>query len=308
MKKILVIGSSGFVGSHLTKQLIAEGYSVRCLARNPDKFISDFGNSCEIVKGDISDALSVYKALESMDAVYISIHTLAPQQAGTADKSFMEIEINGLENIVKGCQLHQVNRLIYVTAIGVSADKTDPWTSGRWKAQQFLLNSKLDVTIIQPGMIVGIGGQGFNMVLMNAQKRVAFVVGNGRNKFRCIAIDDLAYNLVGVLNEPHAYGKIYEVGSDDVLSMDQLIDSAADLLGHRHPLKIHIPLGLIRFAAPLIQRIAKSPRGAIKGVLDGLGADMIGNPSAIRVLLPKKPLTYKKAVEAALMVYQKKTT
>ena len=307
MKKILVLGASGFVGSSLVKQLTTDGYMVRCLARTPEKLKNFADRGCEIIKGDIVDALSVEQALESMDAVYISIHTLAPQQAGTASMGFMDIELKGLENIVKGCKLQNVQRLIYVTAIGVSADKTDPWTSGRWKTQQFLLNSGLDVTIIQPGMIVGIGGQGFNMVLANAKKRMAFVVGTGQNKFRCIAIDDLSYYLVGVLNEPLTYGQVYEVGSDDVLSMDQLIDAAADVTGHNHPSKIHIPLGLLRLAAPLIQRIAKAPKGAIKGVFDGIGADMIGDPTAIRNLFPRPLLPYKQAVEAALVVYNQKT-
>ncbi|MEO6685577.1 MAG: NAD(P)H-binding protein, partial [Dyadobacter sp.] len=239
-------------------------------------------------------------------AVYISIHTLAPQHKDTANLGFMDIEMNGLKNIVEGCKMHQVQRLIYVTSLGISAEKKDTWTSGRWKTQQYLLNSGLNVTVIQPGMIVGIGGQGFNMVLANAQKNTAFVVGNGRNKFRCIAIDDLTYNLIGVLNEPKAYGQCFEVGGDDVLTGDQLIDAAAEVTGHRHPRKIHIPLGLLRFAAPLIERIAKSPKGSIKGALGGLGADLIGDPSAIRKLLQRKPLSYKQAVELALKVSQKK--
>ncbi|QMW04622.1 SDR family oxidoreductase [Spirosoma foliorum] len=304
MKKILVIGASGFVGRYLTRQLLADGYQVRCLARNPDK-VKDLAESgCEVVQGDITDKASVQQALESIDAVYVSIHTLAPQHSSTAEQGFMDIEMNGLQNIVEGCQRHQVRRLIYVTSLGISAHSKDAWTRGRWKAQQYLLNSDLDVTIIQPGMIVGIGGQGFNMVLANAQKNLAFVIGSGQNKHRSIAIDDLVYNLIGVLNEPKAFGQCYEVGNDDVLTSDQLIDTAAEVIGHSHPRKIHIPLALLRFAAPLIERMAKSPKGAIKGALDGLGEDMIGNPSAIRALLARKPLSYKEAVSRAFEVYK----
>ena len=306
MKKILIIGASGFIGGYLTRQLVAEGFAVRCMVRNPDKVKELAGIGCEIVKGDFTDPGSVQDALASMDAVYISIHTLAPQHKDTAEQGFMDIEMNALTNIVEGCRKHGVRRLIYVTALGISADAKDAWTAGRWKTQQYLLNSGLDVTVIQPGMIVGIGGQGFNMVLANAQKSTAFVIGNGRNKFRCIAIDDLIYSLIGVLNEPKAYGQCFEVGSDDILTADQLIDEAADVVGHVHPRKVHIPLGLLRFAAPLIERIARSPKGAIKGALGGLGADMIGDPSAIRKLLPRKPLSYKQAVAQTLKVYQNK--
>jgi uncharacterized protein YbjT (DUF2867 family) len=306
MKKILVIGASGFVGGYLTRQLLAEGYEVRCLVRNPEKVKELVAMGCDLVKGDFTDPTSVQHALESIDAVYVSIHTLAPQHKDTAGTGFMDIEMNGLQNIVEGCSMHDVRRLIYVTSLGVSAEAKDAWTSGRWKTQQYLLNSSMDVTVIQPGMIVGIGGQGFNMVLANAQKSTAFVIGNGSNMFRSIAIDDLVYNLIGVLNKPEAYGKCYEVGSDDILTGDQLIDEAADVVGHSRPKKVHIPVGFLRFAAPLIELLVKSPKGSIKGALGGLGADLIGDPSAIRQLLPRKPLSYKQAVAQALKVYQSK--
>jgi uncharacterized protein YbjT (DUF2867 family) len=301
MKKILVIGASGFVGGYLTRQLSAEGYSVRCLVRNPEKVKDLAALGCEIVKGDLSDLSSVQSALDSIDAVYVSVHTLGPQQKETAGLGFMDIEMNGLKNIVEGGKIQRVCRLVYVTSLGISADSEDAWTTGRWKTQQYLLNSGMDVTIIQPGMIVGIGGQGFNMVLANAQKSTAFVLGSGKNRFRCIAIDDLVYNLIGVLNKPEAYGQCYEVGGDDILTGDELIDAASDVTGHAHPKKIHISFALLRFAAPLIELIAKSPKGAIKGALGALGGDMIGDPSAIRKLLIRKPLSYRQAVERALL-------
>ena len=305
MKHILVIGASGFVGSYLARQLLTEGYQVRCLVRDPGKVKALADSGCEIVKGDITDLSSVEPALESIDAVYVTIQTLVPQRVETKDQGFMDIELNGLQNIVESCQRNGVRRLIYVTSIGVSANSKDAWTAGRWKVQEYLLNSGLDVTIIQPGMIVGKGGQCFNMVLANAQKNTAFVIGNGRNKFRCIAIDDLTYDLIGVLNEPQAYGQCYEVGSDDILSSDELIDVAADVVGHSHPSKIHIPLGLLRFAAPLIQLLAKTPKGAMKGAMDSLGQDMIGDPSAIRQLLPRQPVSYREAVNRALKTTKK---
>ncbi|MCF0055028.1 SDR family oxidoreductase [Dyadobacter sp. CY356] len=305
MKNIFVIGASGFVGSYLTRQLLSEGYRVRCLARNPQKMKDLARNGCEIIEGDITDLSSFEHALESMDAVYISIHTLAPQQAGTVDQGFMDIEMSGLQNIVRACEVHKVRRLIYVTSIGISSDSKDAWTRGRWKTQQYLLNSGLDVTVIQPGMIVGSGGQGFNMVLDNAHRSLAFVIGNGHNQFRCIAIDDLVFDLIGILNEPKSYGQCYQVGGDDILSSDQLIDIAAEVAGRPHPKKIHISLALLRLAAPLIERVSKAPKGAIKGALDSLGQDMIGDSSAIRALLGRRPLSYKQAVDLALKMYKK---
>ena len=301
MKKILVIGASGFVGRHVALALQADGQAVRCLARNPSRIQDLDSAGCEIVQGDISDLASMQLALESMQAAYIAIHTLSPQHANTVGQGFMEVEINGLENIVTACRKTGVRRLIYVTFLGAAPDAPSAWVRGRWKAEQFLLNSGLDVTVIRPGQIVGVGGHGFNMMVGQAKRSVAIVMGSGQQRFRNIAVDDLVYYLVGVLNDPRAYGQCYDVGCDDILTTDQMIDIAASVLGRRHPGKFHIPRTLLGALAPLIERMSKFPKGALKGFLDSMKADVIGDPMPIRTILPRPPLSYRQAVEGALI-------
>ena len=304
MKNSLVIGASGFVGRHVTRALLADGYNVRCLARKPANVQELATAGCEIVQGDMLDAASLQAALVSIDAVYVSIHTLSAQATDTTTDSarlgFMDVEMRGLQNIVTACRANGVRRLIYVTFLGVSPDAPSEWVRGRWKTEQFLLKTGLDVTIIRPGMIVGVGGQGFTMMVSNAKRRVAIVMGSGQQKFRSIAIDDLVYYLLGVLQDIRTYGQVYDVGSDDVLTANQLIDAVADSIGQRRPAKFHISRKLIGAVAPLIERIGKLPHGAMNGMIDSLETDMIGNPAAIRTLLPQPPLSNRQAIERAL--------
>jgi uncharacterized protein YbjT (DUF2867 family) len=84
MTKLLIIGASGFVGRRLAQALLSERYAVRCLARHLAKVQELATNGAEIVQGDISDPTSMHRALESVQAAYISIHTLSPQHASTA--------------------------------------------------------------------------------------------------------------------------------------------------------------------------------------------------------------------------------
>ena len=304
MKNSLVIGASGFVGGHVARALLADGYNVRCLVRKPAN-VQDLARAgYEIVQGDMLDLPSLRAALKSMDAVYVSIHTLSAQATNqatdTVQQGFMDVEMSGLQNIVTACRANGVHRLIYVTFLGVSPDAPSEWVRGRWKAEQFLLQTGLDVTIIRPGMIVGVGGQGFNMMVSNAKRRVAMVIGSGQQKFCSIAIDDLVYYLLGVLEDTRTYGQAYDVGSDDVLTANELIDAVADSLGQRRPTKVHIPKRLLGALAPLIERIGKLPGGAMKGMIDSLETDMIGNPAAIQAILPQTPLSNRQAIERAL--------
>jgi uncharacterized protein YbjT (DUF2867 family) len=300
MKKILVIGASGFVGRHVAQALLADGYEVRCLARNPARVQDLAAAGCEIVQGDISDLTSMQRALESIDAAYISVHTLSPQHSTTAGQDFMEVERNGLENIMTACRTHGVHRLIYVTFLGAAPESPSAWVRGRWQAEQSLLNSGLDVTVLRPGQIVGVGGQGFDMMVSQAKRSAAIIMGNGQQKWRNIAIDDLVYYLIGVLNDPRAFGQCYDVGCDDILTTEQMIDTAAEVLGRSHPRKLHLPPTLLGTFAPLIERMSKLPKGSIKGFADSMENDAIGDPSPIRVILPQPPLPYRQAVERAL--------
>ena len=300
MQKILVIGASGFVGGHLARALLADGYEVRCLARNLAKVEDLAALGCEVVQGDISDLASLQLALDSVEAVYISIHTLSPQHANTKGQGFMDVELNGLRNIVAACQTHGVRRLIYLTSLGTGPKTRSEWTRERWKAEQFLLQSGLDVTVIQPGQIVGVGGTGFDMMVSGAKKSVTLMLANGKQKWRNIAVDDLVYYLVGVLNDSRSFGQCYEVGCDNILSNDQMVDVAAEVLGRPHPRKIHVPRRLLRSLAPLIERLSKLPKGSIKGLMDSMTTDAVGDPTPIRAILPRPPLPYREAVERAI--------
>ena len=301
MKKILVIGASGFVGRNVTQQLAADGYSVRCLARKPNKISDLAAAGCEVVQGDISDSASLQKATLSVDAVYISIQTAAAQHATKSSTDFMDVELAGMQNIVNACKQNHVSRIIYISFLGVSHDAKSSWIRGRWKAEQLLLKSGLNATIIRPGMIVGIGGQGFNAVVGNAKKSTAIVMGNGKQRFRCIAISDLVYYLEGVLNEPKAFGQAFDVGGDELYNMDEMIDVVADILNKPHPKKFHLPMGGLRALSFMLEPMMKMQKGALKGLIDSMKTELIGaDPKAIRKILPRPLLTFHQSAEKAI--------
>ncbi|HET6482771.1 MAG TPA: NAD(P)H-binding protein [Actinoplanes sp.] len=298
--KVLVIGASGYLGRQVSRALLSDRRRVRCSARDPERLQDLAAVGCETVRADISDGASMDRALESIDAVYVCIHTLSPQAKGANHQDFMEIEKNGLANVVNACKAQGTQRLIYVTSLGIEPDAQSAWLRGRWQAEQFLLGSGLDVTIIQSGQIVGVGARGFDSLVGQARRPLAIDIGDGQQRALALHVDDLVYYLVGVLDDPRAHGRRFDVGADQALTNDQMIDVIAEVLNRRPPAKVHLPLGLVASFAPLVTRLAKLPPGAIQGALDSLRVDMTGDPDPIRTILPRVPLPYREAVAKAL--------
>jgi uncharacterized protein YbjT (DUF2867 family) len=300
-KPVLVIGATGFLGRRVVAALRAEGHAVRCMVRNPDAAKDLAGESVEVVRGDMLDADAVTRAAASVRAVIVCVHTLSRQTNAAREADFMDVEETGLRAIVAACREQGVSRVLYVTSIGVASDAVSPWLRGRHRTEQLLLGSGLDATVLRPGMIVGHGGDGFSMVERGARGRVAVLLASRAQRFRTIAVTDLARHLVDLIDEPRSFGQAFDVGSDDVFTMDQMIDVAADHLGRAHPAKVHLPRGVIKRLSPLIERAARMPRGALSGLVgDGSDADMIGDATPVRALLTHQARPFQDAMAEAL--------
>ena len=79
--KVLVIGGSGFIGSHVVDKLLAHGHSVRVFDRQPERFRAPLPG-VDYRFGDFADTMALVEALTGVDAVY---HLLSTTLPGTAD-------------------------------------------------------------------------------------------------------------------------------------------------------------------------------------------------------------------------------
>ena len=75
--KCLVTGASGYIGGRLVPDLLAAGYGVRCLARDPSKLDGrPWSGDVEVAAGDAMDAAAVRRALDGVEVAYYLIHSL----------------------------------------------------------------------------------------------------------------------------------------------------------------------------------------------------------------------------------------
>lgn len=248
------------------------------------------------------DAAALDRAVDGASAVIVCVHTLSPQAAAGQKQDYMDVEAEGLHNVAAACIERGVRRVVYVTSIGVAENGASTWLRGRHETEQSLFGSGLNVTVLRPGMIVGRGGAGFSIVARGATKNFAVAIGRPQQKFRTVSVDDLAHDLVDLIDLPAAVGRVFEAGSDDVLTMREMTRITANAIGRTPGVTVFIPGFLIRRLAPVLERLSKMPPGAISGFVgDGPQWDMIGDPLPLRAVLGRSDRPFLAAIEGQVL-------
>ena len=116
----LVTGGGGFLGRYIVEQLVARGDCVRSLGRGAYPKLEELG--VEVVRGDICDLKTVYKACEGVDCVF---HVAAVAGISMRRRPYVETNIRGTETVLEGCLQNGVQRLVYTSSPSVVFDGTD---------------------------------------------------------------------------------------------------------------------------------------------------------------------------------------
>lgn len=114
MKKILVTGGSGFIGSSITRFLVESGYTVRVLDNNSRGRISrlsDIENEFEFCVGDIRDENLVNKSLLDIDSVVHLAYINGTASFYSQPEEVLDVGIRGMQNIINGIKNSSVSEL-----------------------------------------------------------------------------------------------------------------------------------------------------------------------------------------------------
>jgi dihydroflavonol-4-reductase len=219
---ILVTGASGFLGSELVKQLIANGESVRIIVR-PSSDISDLASikdKIEIMEGDILDVPSLEIAMDGIEKIYHSAAVIGYDDSFY--DSMYKCNIEGTANVVNVALTKGIKKLLHVSSIAAIGGKPNDliteetkwekneWTTHYgitkmlaerevWRAEQ----EGLEVVIVNPGIILG-SSSNENKATMRVFKRIASgkmpFYSNGTNGF--IDVRDVAKICIQLMNSP----------------------------------------------------------------------------------------------------------
>jgi nucleoside-diphosphate-sugar epimerase len=238
--RIAVSGGAGFLGLHLNRRLVADGHTVRSLDLEP---LADAAleGSVEEVVGDIRDPDAATRLVTGADLV---VHAAAALPIQTARGAIESVNVDGTQRLLDAAVAAGVRRFVFVSSTAVYGipakhpiEETDPlvgvgpYGGSKIEAERRCLAaaaaaSGLEVVLIRPKTFLGPERLGVFEILFDwiREGRRIPILGDGRNRYQLLAVEDLVDAIARSLDAPVA-GQALNVGAAEFGTVRQDLEA-----------------------------------------------------------------------------------
>jgi nucleoside-diphosphate-sugar epimerase len=272
---VLVTGASGFVGSHLCRELLALGVETYGMVRATHSVVAP--DVAPRLAADLLDSPAVVRAVAGMDAV---VH-LAARTHVMRDRAldplaeFRRVNVGGTLNLARLAAAAGVRRFVFISSIKVNGDHTllgrpytaddlpapaDPYGTSKYEAEVGLRkiadDTGIQLVIIRPVLVYGPGVKANFLAMMRWVSRgVPLPLGAIHNKRSLIASANLVDLIITCLGHHAAVGQTFLVSDGEDLSTTTLLRRMAKALDRPARL-IPVPASLLSVGAKIARKEA----------------------------------------------------
>jgi nucleoside-diphosphate-sugar epimerase len=256
VKRALVTGATGLLGGYVVERLVAEGWTVRGLVRDPSQRAGVDARGGEAVSGDVTDLAALRAAAAGCAGI---VHAAAAIGAGGDGPAFQRVNVSGTENVLRAAEAAG-SRVVHVSTTAVFgrqryfAAPTDesaplpalPADDGYGRSKQDAERvvraahaaGRVWATLVRPPMMYGRGDRQFVPRVAPLLRAGVFpLVAGGRNTLALVHAQAVADGAVRALGSDLAGGRCYHLTDDFPVTVADLVRGAAAGLGRR----IHTP-------------------------------------------------------------------
>lgn len=249
---IVVIGGTGYLGSHITRQLLGAGCRVRVAARHPSAFPGSAGVERQPV--DILDEATIDAAVAGADAVVNAVSLYVEKRP---DLTFEAVHVAGADRLASCCRRAGVPTLVHLSGLNPDPDSDSRYVSARGRGEQRVRATFPDAVILRPGALFG-DGQGLLATLANLTRLpVIPLFGHGETRLQPVHVRDVALAVAHVIEQPDCRGRTYELGGADSLTYRELVKAVLRQT-HRRRRLLPVPFALW-FAGAAVLSVLPSP-------------------------------------------------
>ncbi|MGB0134440.1 complex I NDUFA9 subunit family protein [Dokdonella sp.] len=237
-RKIVILGGTGFVGSHMVPRLHADGHQITVLSRNRE-LNRELGvlPRVRVENADVHDLANLTRKLAGADAVINLVGIL--NERGSDGSGFHKAHVKLTDTVIAACKAAGVSRLLQMSALR-AGEGASHYLRTRFDAESRVRDSRLDWTLFRPSVIFGRGDGLFFRFASLIRVAPVLPLARADAKFAPVYVGDVAEAFARSLAHPHSVGHSYELFGPRVISLREIVRWTAELTG-RHCRVIGLP-------------------------------------------------------------------
>lgn len=233
IKKICILGGTGFVGRHLVARLNAMSIETRIITRHRERHRALLVlPKVELLQADVHDIKTLKELFSGMDAVINLIGIL--NEKGHDGSEFYHVHVELVRKIIDACHHSKVNRLLHMSALHADASNSPSFylrTKGEAENHIHTFGQPTAVTSFRPSVIFGPEDDFLNR-FATLLKHIPFIfpLACANSRFAPIYVGDIVKIFYNALHDKNTFRKRIDLCGPDIYTLKELVEYTATCL------------------------------------------------------------------------------
>jgi len=292
--KILVTGTTGYIGKRLIVRLLENNHQLVCCVRDLDRIPDEFENNPNVtfIKVDFLNTENTVFP-KDIDAAYYLIHSMA-----TTSENFENLELTCAQNFKKLLESTNCKQVVYLSGI-VNDNSLSKHLKSRYEVEKELQSNSYALTTFRAGIIVGSGSASFEIIRDIVEKLPVMVTPKWlKTKTQPIAVRDVLAFLENSLQVKEVYNESFDICGPEILTYKEMLLQFAEVRGFKRYIYT-LPVLTPKLSSYWLYFVTSTSFNLAQALVDSMKVEVIAKPSNINTLLNVEPITYKEAVALA---------
>ena len=215
-KSVVITGANGFVGKNVAKYLSKNGFKIIGIVRKGKEKTVRFGECI------ISENLSESNLVSKIKGSSTLLHFIG-QGKQTIDSDYEKVNVSLTKNVIKLCKKAKIKKIIYISGLGVDKSTTLGYFISKYKAEQEIIHSGLDYTILRSSYIIGTDDYLSKNIRRQIKNGEVVIPGSGNYRFQPIFIDDVSKVIIKSISENSFSNKILDLVGPQVVKYNTFV-------------------------------------------------------------------------------------
>jgi uncharacterized protein YbjT (DUF2867 family) len=292
--KILLTGSTGYIGKRLLPVLIEAGYEVICCVRDAKRFNppESLKHKISVLEIDLLDEKSLVRIPSDIDAAYYLVHSMA------SSSEYKSLEKTSAINFRKALEKTNIKHVIYLSGI-VNESELSEHLSSRKDVEMELGKGAYNFTTLRAGIIIGSGSASFE-IIRDLVEKLPFMIAPKWLNTKCqpIGISDVIAFLAKSVFNQKTYNQNFDIGGPDILSYKEMLLGFAKSRNLKRTI-IVVPVMTPRLSSYWLYFVTSTSYKLAVSLVNSMKIEVVCRDNSINSLLGINPISYRSALEKA---------